>query len=155
MNLTGAIAQPHFFATGGGSAKDELTARIGMVFGNFLKRFTTIMWGLTGLVAFALFGEIVSDPDMIWGYATRMLLGPGFVGLMIACLLAAVMSSADALMIVGSALFTRNFYEYIFPGKSENHYVLVGTTHSYQDSCLNLIRVLVFVYQDVVEPFPY
>jgi SSS family solute:Na+ symporter len=126
MNLVGVVAQPHFFATGGGSAKNEMTARIGMVTGNFLKRFTTIMWGLTGLVAFALFGKIVSDPDMIWGFATRQLLGPGFVGLMIACLLAAVMSSADAYMICGSALFTRNFYEYVFPKRKEAHYVLVG-----------------------------
>ncbi len=126
MNLVGAIAQPHFFATAGGSAKNEITARIGMVFGNFLKRFTTIMWGLTGIMAFALFGKVVSDPDMIWGYATRMLLGPGFVGVMIACLLAAVMSSADAFMICGSALFTRNFYQYLLPDKSDQHYVLVG-----------------------------
>jgi SSS family solute:Na+ symporter len=126
MNLVGAVAQPHFFATAGGSAKNELTARVGMVVGNFLKRFTTIMWGLTGLMAFALFGKFISDPDMIWGYATRMLLGPGFVGVMIACLLAAVMSSADAYMICGSALFTRNFYQYLLPGKSEQHYVFVG-----------------------------
>ncbi|HED10039.1 MAG TPA: sodium:solute symporter family protein [Caldithrix abyssi] len=126
MNLVGVVAQPHFFATGGGGAKDEITARVGMVFGNFLKRFTTIMWGLTGIVALALFGDVIKDADMIWGYATRQLLGPGFVGIMIACLLAAAMSSADALMICGSALFTRNFYEYIVPGKSEKHYVLIG-----------------------------
>jgi SSS family solute:Na+ symporter len=126
MNLVGVVAQPHIFATGGGSAKNEITARIGLVFGNFLKRFTTIMWGLTGIMAFALFGKIVTDPDMIWGYATRMLLGPGFVGVMIACLLAAVMSSADAFMICGSALFTRNFYQYLLPDKSEQHYVFVG-----------------------------
>ncbi len=126
LNLVGVVAQPHFFSTGGGSAKNERTAQIGMVAGNFLKRFTTIMWGLTGLVAFALYGNIVSDPDMIWGYATRQLLGPGFVGLMIACLLAASMSSADAFMISGSALFTRNFYEYLAPNREQAHYVLVG-----------------------------
>ncbi|HGY55341.1 MAG TPA: sodium:solute symporter family protein [Caldithrix abyssi] len=126
MNLVGVISMPHFFATGGGSAKNEMTARIGLVAGNYLKRFTSIMWGLTGVMAFALFGNVVSDPDMIWGYATRQLLGPGLVGVMIACLLAAVMSSADAFMVGGSALFTRNFYEYIFPDKKEAHYVFVG-----------------------------
>jgi len=126
MNLIGVGAQPHIFATGGGSAKDESSARIGLVFGNFLKRFVTIMWGLTGVLAFALYGKVVSDPDMIWGYATSQLLGPGFVGLMIACLLAAAMSSADAFMISGSALFTRNLYEPIFRNKKQSHYVFVG-----------------------------
>lgn len=126
MNLVGVAAQPHIFATGGGSAKDELSARIGLVFGNFLKRFVTIMWGLTGVLAFALFGKVVGDPDMIWGYATSQLLGPGFVGLMIACLLAAAMSSADAFMISGSALFTKNLYQPKFPNKPQSHYVFVG-----------------------------
>ncbi len=126
MNLVGVAAQPHIFVTGGGSAKDEMTARIGLVFGNYLKRFTTIMWGFTGVVAFALYKNVISDPDMIWGYATDQLLGPGFVGIMIACLLAASMSSADAFMICGSALFTRNFYRPLVSDKSEEHYVKVG-----------------------------
>jgi SSS family solute:Na+ symporter len=126
INLVGVVVQPHIFSTGGGGAKDETAARVGLVWGNFLKRFTTIMWAFTGVVAFALFGKIVSDPDMIWGYATRQLLGPGFIGLMIACLLAAAMSSADAFMISGSALFTRNLYEPLFPNRPERHYLLVG-----------------------------
>jgi len=126
MNLVGVIALPHLFATGEGGAKDELTAQIRLVVGNFLKRFTSIMWGITGVIAFALFGKIVSHPDMIWGYATKQLLGPGFVGIMIACLLAAVMSSADAFMVCESALFTGNFYRYLFPAKEESHYVFIG-----------------------------
>ena len=143
MSLVGVVAQPHFFATGGGGAKDELTARIGLVAGNFMKRFTTIMWGLTGVVAFALFGKMVADPDMIWGYATKQLLGPGFVGIMIACLLAAVMSSADAYMVSGSALFTRNFYQYIYPDRKEAHYVLVGRIVS---ACMIIGAVLLSFY---------
>jgi len=126
LNLVGVAAQPHIFSTGGGGARDELTAGIGLVGGNFLKRFTTIMWGFTGLVAFALFGKAVTDPDQVWGYATQQLLGPGFVGLMIACLLAAAMSSADAYMVSGGALFTRNLYEPLRPGRPEGEYVLVG-----------------------------
>ena len=126
MNLVGVVAQPHIFSVGGGGAKDEFTARVGLVGGNFLKRLTTILWGFTGLVAFALFGKAVSDPDKIWGYATQQLLGPGFVGLMIACLLAAAMSSADAYMVGGSALFTRNLYGRLRPGRPQSEYVLVG-----------------------------
>ncbi len=126
MNLVGVAAQPHIFSTGGGGARDEFTARIGLVGGNFLKRLTTILWGFTGVVAFALFGRAVADPDKVWGYATQQLLGPGFTGLMIACLLAAAMSSADAYMVSGAALFTRNLYQPARPGRAEGEYVLVG-----------------------------
>jgi solute:Na+ symporter, SSS family len=41
INLIGIVVQPHFIATGGGSAKNEQSARIGLVTGNFLKRFCT------------------------------------------------------------------------------------------------------------------
>ena len=113
INLVGIVVQPHFIATGGGSAKTESSARIGLVLGNFLKRFCTVGWVLTALIALALFAdspELIRDPDRTWGVASRELLGPGLTGLMLACLLAALMSSIDAYMIVGSGLIVRNLY---------------------------------------------
>jgi len=113
INLTTVVVQPHFIVTGGGSAKDENSARIGLVVGNFLKRLCTVGWVLTALVALALFAdspELAQDPDKTWGVASRELLGPGLRGLMLACLLAALMSSIDVYMIVGSALVVRNIY---------------------------------------------
>ena len=113
INLVGIVVQPHFIATGGGSAKTEASARIGLVLGNFLKRFCTVGWVLTALIALALFAdspELIQDPDRTWGVASRELLGPGLTGLMLACLLAALMSSIDAYMIVGSGLIVRNLY---------------------------------------------
>jgi SSS family solute:Na+ symporter len=130
ISLVGIVVQPHFIATGGGSAKTELNARVGLVTGNFLKRFCTVGWALTALIALALFAdnpELVDDPQKTWGVASRELLGPGLTGLMLACLLAALMSSADAYMIVGSALVVRNIYApYINPHASEREYVLLG-----------------------------
>lgn len=130
INLVGIVVQPHFIATGGGSAKSEMDARVGLVVGNFLKRFCTIGWVLTALIALALFAdnrELIQDPDKTWGLASRELLGPGLTGLMLACLLAALMSSVDAYMIVGSALVVRNIYApYINPHATEREYVRVG-----------------------------
>ncbi len=130
ISLVGVVVQPHFIATGGGSAKTEMNARVGLVAGNFLKRFCTIGWAFTALIALALFAdsaELLQDPQKTWGVASRELLGPGLTGLMLACLLAALMSSADAYMIVGSALVVRNIYApYINPRATEREYVLVG-----------------------------
>ncbi len=133
LGLVGIVVQPHFIATGGGSAKTEDEARIGLVVGNFLKRLCTAGWALTALIALALFAgspEIAADPDQVWGVAAREILGPlnlGLVGLMLACLLAAMMSSADAYMIVTSALVVRNVYApYINPDADEKKYLLVG-----------------------------
>ncbi len=133
LALVGIVVQPHFIATGGGSAKTENEARIGLVVGNFLKRLCTIGWALTALIALALLAgnaEIAADPDRVWGVAAREILGPlniGLVGLMLACLLAAMMSSADTYMIVTSGLVVRNLYApYINPNADEKKYVLVG-----------------------------
>ena len=130
INLVGIVVQPHFIATGGGSAKDENSARVGLVVGNFLKRFCTIGWVLTALIALALFAdhpELINDPDKTWGVASRELLGPGLRGLMLACLLAALMSSVDAYMVVGSALVVRNIYApYINPRATERECINVG-----------------------------
>ncbi len=127
INLIGVVVQPHFIATGGGSAKTEMTARVGLVVGNFLKRFCTVGWVLTTLIAVALFSdhpELVADPDRTWGVASRELLGPGLTGLMLACLLAALMSSIDAYMVVGSGLVVRNIYAaYINPQATDKQCV--------------------------------
>ena len=133
LNLTGIVVQPHFIATGGGSAKTEHSARVGLVVGNFLKRFCTVGWALTGLIMLALLSvdpEIGRDPDKVWGLAAVKLLGPagiGLVGLMVACLLAALMSSADCYMLVSSALVVRNCYAaYLDKDASEERYLLIG-----------------------------
>ncbi|MBX3427869.1 MAG: hypothetical protein KF688_19475 [Pirellulales bacterium] len=113
LNLAGVAVQPHFIATGGGAARSEFDARVGLVAGNLLKRFCTIGWLVSALIAAALYaGDAVlaANPDRAWGVASTRLLAPGLVGLMLACLLAALMSSVDAYMIVGSALAVRNLY---------------------------------------------
>jgi len=130
INLITVVVQPHFILTGGGSAKDENSARVGLVVGNFLKRLCTVGWVLTALVALALFAdspELAQDPDRTWGVASRELLGPGLRGLMLACLLAALMSSIDVYMIIGSALVVRNIYvPFIRPDASEQNCLRVA-----------------------------
>ena len=132
LNLVGIVVQPHFIAIGGGSAKTENTARIGLMAGTFMKRFCTVGWALTALIILALMADnvqLAEDPDRVWGIAAREILGPyklGLVGLMLACLIAALMSSADCYMLIVSGLIVRNWYAPLVPNASEKTYLLVG-----------------------------
>ncbi len=125
INLVGIVVQPHMIQICG-AARDETAARVGLTYGNYLKRLCTVGWALVGVIGFALYAHEVSDPDMIWGYTTLRLLPVGVVGLMIASMLAAIMSSADAFMVSGSALFTMNIYRPLRPHSSDRHLVWVG-----------------------------
>ena len=135
MNMIGIVLTPHFIVTGGGSAKSEHDARVGLVTGNFIKRFCTIGWVITALIVLTLYRDnpaLIGDADMAWGVATRELLGPlgiGLVGLMLACLLAALMSSVDCYMLVCSALVVRNIY------------VPYGNPNASEQECLRLGRI--------------
>lgn len=109
-----------------GSAKDEETARVGRIAGNFTKRLTIILWGFTGVVGFALYRDRVSDPDMLWGYMTLDLLPHGLIGLMVVCLMAALMSTVAAFIVSAGALFTQTIYRPWVPGRTDGHYLFVG-----------------------------
>jgi len=116
-----------------GAARDEHSARVGCTYGIFLKRYCTVLWGFMALLTVVLYGTAVSNPDLVWGHATRDLLGPlgiGLVGLMVACMLSALMSTADTLMITSSGLLTHNLYKPLVKRRSERHYIWVGRAFS-------------------------
>ncbi len=116
-----------------GSAKNDYTARFGFVSGMLLKRYSSVMWGVVALMTVVLYGGSISDPDYVWGHATRDLLGPlnlGLVGLMIACLIAALMAAKSAFMLTAAALITNNLYRPFRPNCSENHYIWAGRIFS-------------------------
>lgn len=124
-NLVSIIASAPMMQTAG-SARDENTARFGMISGMFFKRFLMIFWALAGLIAAGLFKDQLHDPDLIWGHMTLHLLFPGAVGLMLAGILAANMSTLSASSVTYSALFIRNLYQPFVGPKSERHFLNVG-----------------------------
>ena len=111
-----------------GSATNEFAARFGATSGTFAKRVMIVLWAICGLIAIALYqdGTSLSDPDSAWGTMALQLLGPGFLGLMMAGLLAANMSTIAAQTMAVSALFTRNVYKYLVPNATQDGLVLVG-----------------------------
>ncbi len=127
--LVGYGTQPHTMGLCA-AGKSEMEARVGMTCGMFIKRFCTVAWVLTGLAAVAFYVDKDVDIDHVYGLMARDILpviGPGLLGLFIASMLAAVMSSCDAFMVAGSALFTENIYRKVIVRKaSDRHYMFVG-----------------------------
>ena len=140
--IVGITAQPHMIsmcATG----NTERAGRIGQTFGSMVKRLITIGWALTGLVVAALVikrGVSLPDPEMAFGFACNVLLVPGLIGLMIAAILAANMSSCSNFMVNIGALFTRNLYrKYLKPDASDKQLLWIGR---YSGLFLSILAVM-------------
>jgi Na+/proline symporter len=127
--LVGWVSSPYTMAMCG-AGKSEYDSRVGLINGMFLKRACTIAWVLTGLCGIGLYAGKTVNPDHVWGFMARDFLpniAPGLIGLFVAAMLAAVMSSCDCFMVSSAALFTENIYEpLIRPGQDEKHYIFVG-----------------------------
>jgi solute:Na+ symporter, SSS family len=108
-----------------GSARNEFAARFGMTSGTYAKRIMIILWAFVGLIAIAIFSGAarLGDPDTVWGATSRMLLGPGVRGLMVAGILAADMSSLAPQAVTVAGLFVRNLYGHSQPGRSASQAV--------------------------------
>ncbi len=123
--LVGIIAQPHHMEIGG-AGKTEREARVGFTYGNMIKRLCTVAWAFTGVACIALYPSI-DDPEHAFGLASRDLLPIGLVGIMLASMIAAVMSTCDSFMVDGAALFVENFYKPLFkPEADDKHYLTTG-----------------------------
>jgi SSS family transporter len=129
------------------SAKNEWTLRLGVQIGSFLKRLCTVGWALVGLCAAVVWPNL-ADPEQAFGMATRKFMPPGFSGLMIAAMMAAAMSTCSAVMVAGSAIFSRNLYaKYIRTSASDKHYLTVARVVGVLLVC---IGVLIAYWQGTV-----
>jgi Na+/proline symporter len=108
------------------AGRDEHAIRLGTLGGLFCKRFVMIAWMLCGLLAAGLFGNRLADPDTAWGSLASSLLPVGLMGLMISGMLLGHMPAVGNNAVNFSAVFTRNFYEPLMPGRSSAHYLLVA-----------------------------
>jgi SSS family solute:Na+ symporter len=109
-----------------GSARDEMAARLGAVTSGFTKRFLTIAWGMTGLVALAIWGAGRSDTDQIWGRLTLTLLPVGMIGVMIIAILGGKLANLGSTSVVLSALIVKNLFEPCFPRTSPRTSMVVA-----------------------------
>lgn len=111
------------------SAKNLDQARRGTLFGGYLKLLPVFIFVIPGVVAYALAqsGRItLAVPDQALPTLIGTLLPAGFRGLVVAGLLAALMSSLSSVFNSCSTLFTLDIYKKLRPDTPERRLVLVG-----------------------------
>jgi SSS family transporter len=156
--LVGIMAQPHQLAAVG-TGKDERTCRIGMLYGNMIKRVCTVGWALVGLIVAAMIAQghpeaaMLQDPENAFGFACRQLLVPGALGLMIASILAANMSTCSAFLVDSGALFTEGLYRRrLVPNREDRHYLWVGRISGFLITMVGVLYAM-FLIESVLYTF--
>ena len=152
------MAQPQQLAAVG-TGKDERTCRVGMLYGNMVKRVCTVGWALVGLIVAAMVAQghasaaALGDPENAFGFACRQLLFPGALGLMIASILAANMSTCSAFLVDSGALFTEGLYrQRLVPGKPDRHYLWVGRVSGFVITMVGVLYAM-FLIESVLYTF--
>jgi solute:Na+ symporter, SSS family len=109
------------------SAKNINHARTGINLTAMLKILPVFILILPGLVASSLWGEeLAHTPDQAYPLLVTRLLPNGLAGLMIAALLAALISSLAAVFNSSSTLFTMDIYKKLRPEAPDRKLVLIG-----------------------------
>jgi SSS family solute:Na+ symporter len=117
------------------SAKNISNARKGALFGGFLKLTPILLFAIPGVLAFTLsinHPELLMNQNGVIEYDQALpslimsFLPVGFKGLMIAGLLAALMSSLSSVFNSCSTLITFDFYKKYYPNTSNANLVKVG-----------------------------
>ena len=84
-------------------------------------------WGLAGIVYTRHLGVSLEDPEAIFMLMVNSLFHPVVAGILLAAILAAIMSTADSQLLVCSTAFAEDFYRDILRKKaSQKEILLVG-----------------------------
>ena len=111
------------------AARDLRAARRGTIWGAYLKLSPVFIFLMPGLIAYALVQKdmiTIADPDKTFSIMVQELLPIGLRGLVVAGLIAALMSSLSSMFNSCSALFTIDIYHKLHPEASDRHLVTVG-----------------------------
>ncbi|MGQ0641519.1 MAG: sodium:solute symporter [Gemmatimonadaceae bacterium] len=111
------------------AAKSQQDARRGTIFASYLKLLPLFIFVLPGLVAYALVQQgrmQLSSPDQALPALVATLLPAGLRGLVVAGLLAALMSSLSSVFNSTSTLITIDVYKKLRPATTERGLVAVG-----------------------------
>ncbi|HEV2670992.1 MAG TPA: sodium:solute symporter [Gemmatimonadales bacterium] len=108
------------------AAKNIKEARTGTIFAGYLKILPVFIFVLPGIVAAALFADVHNNADSAYPTLVTRLLPDGIRGLVLAGMLAALMSSLASAFNACSTLLTWDVYRKMRPAASEQQLVRVG-----------------------------
>jgi len=125
----GYFGQPHILARfkASRSNKDLTTARRIAVIWTALSMAGAMLVGLVGLVYVNNSGVSIDDGEKIFMLLVNSLFHPVIAGILLAAILAAVMSTADSQLLVSSSALAEDFYKQVFKqDASSEEIVMVG-----------------------------
>jgi solute:Na+ symporter, SSS family len=108
------------------AAKNIKEARTGTIFAGYLKILPVFIFVLPGVVAAALFADVHNNADSAYPTLVTRLLPEGIKGLVLAGMLAALMSSLASAFNACSTLLTWDVYRKMRPTATESQLVRVG-----------------------------
>lgn len=125
----GYFGQPHILARfkAARSNKDLTTARRIAVVWTALSMIGAMLVGLVGLIYVNNSGVSIDDGEKIFMLLVNAMFHPVIAGILLAAILAAVMSTADSQLLVSSSALAEDFYKQVFKkDASSDEIVMVG-----------------------------
>ncbi|MBD3265255.1 sodium/solute symporter [bacterium] len=111
------------------AGKSIKETQYGLVFAAFLKVIVPAVVLLPGIVAYALYADMIPEnqaSDVAYSVLINELVPTGLKGLIIAALVAAIISSLNSMVNSTATIFTMDIYRKINPGASETLLVRIG-----------------------------
>lgn len=109
------------------AAKNLDEAKNGLLFASFLSLIVAVIIVLPGVIAYNLYGDQITSRDQAFPFLIKELLPPGYIGLVIASLIAAIISSLNSMCNSVATIFTMDIYsKHINKEASSEKMIFVG-----------------------------
>jgi len=152
-------------------AKDENHARIGPLFAALIKVLPVFLFVLPGLICLGLIhtGKIPPlerlpdgspNTEQTYTHMIKTLLSPGIRGVVIAAMLAALMSTVSGALNSIATLFSYDIYRRWRPGADDRHLIRVGRIATFVAMCIAILWTMgisaqnTTIYQALVDVLP-
>ena len=108
-------------------ARSDWDARMGVVMAGFSQALLPLIIVVPGIVALYLFHDQISNGDQSWPFLVQQFLPSGFVGLVLAGLASAILSTVAAITNSSATIFTLDLYQSILrPGATDRELLATG-----------------------------
>jgi len=135
-------------------ARSEWDARMGIVMAGFSKALLPLLVVVPGIIAFYLFQDRISDGDQAWPFMVSQFLPTGLVGLVLAGLASAILSTVSSITNSSATMFTLDLYKTLVrPQASDSELHLVGRLSAVVVLATGVLIGLVFATSRTVTVF--